>query len=203
MRNSFAFCMLWGALLVFGTPSNSRAMPTESPALVANATNHQTEISSHAGDFYYKSNVYVYRGDVHVDNPQMRLRCELLVVEAPKLEQGKFNRATAETNVVIDWMDDKGLNHATSDKAVYTYTLTNTAAAPEERWETNAIVVLTGSPVVTNSQGVFKADPIIWDRIKDVITSTNFLNMQINQSETNTTPLFEPGAAPKTSPTHK
>jgi lipopolysaccharide export system protein LptA len=170
---------------------------TQAPALVGTATNGPTLIQSDAGQFFLKSNVFVYRGNVRVDNPRMKLTCALLTVEAPKVDTGKFNRATAETNVVIDWMDDKGPNHATSDKAVYTYTLTNTSTTPEEHWETNNFVVLTGNPVVTNVDGTYRADPIVWDRINDVITSTNFLKMQVNPSETNTSSKFET-APPKT-----
>jgi lipopolysaccharide export system protein LptA len=198
MRSIIALCAVLSAGVALAAQTNVLSSPTQSPALVGPATNGPTLIQSQSGQFFLKSNVFIYRGDVRVDNPQMKLTCALLTVEAPKVDEGKFNRATAETNVVIDWVDDKGPNHATSDKAVYTYNLTNTAAAPEEHWETNAFVVLTGNPVVTNLQGTFKADPIIWDRINDVITSTNFLNMQINQTQTNSSGLFETAPASKT-----
>jgi len=137
-----------------------------------------------------KSNVYVYRGDVRVDNPQMKLTCGLLVTESPKLKEGKFDRATAETNVVIDWVDENGTNHATAEKAIYTYSITNIAMAPPSYFETNAIVVLTGHPVVENARGVFRSDPIIWDRIKDIITTTNFNRTDIYQSPSNAAPGF-------------
>ena len=55
----------------------------------------------------------------------MKLRCELLTVKSPELTNGnKFNLAIAETNVIIDWVDEGGTNHATAAKAVYTYVLT-------------------------------------------------------------------------------
>ncbi|HXT13890.1 MAG TPA: hypothetical protein VN873_20235 [Candidatus Angelobacter sp.] len=176
--------------------------PADVPALSGNNTNGPTEITSEQGQFFLKSNVFVYRGNVHVDNPQMKLTCGLLTVEAPTVDVGRFNRATAETNVVINWWDEKGLNHATSDKAVYTYTLTNIAEPPKEDWQTNAIVVLTGHPVVTNSQIVYRSDPLVWDRIHDVITSTNFLDMKIIQNQTNRPSLFDAGT-PKSSPSAK
>lgn len=188
--------------LAIAAQTNNPAAPTESPALVGTATNTPTLITSQSGQFFLKSNVFVYRGNVRVDNPQMKLTCELLTVEAPKVGEGKYNRATAETNVVIDWIDSQGPNHATAEKAVYTYTLTNTALPPAEHWETNAFVVLTGNPVVTNRQQTFRADPIVWDRINDVITSSNFLQQQINQGQTNTSSLFE-STAPKTGPNPK
>lgn len=193
----FGLCLALAAGLAIAAQTNLASAPTESPALVGTATNAPTIIQSESGQFFLRSNVFVYRGDVRVDNPQMKLTCALLTVEAPKVGEGKYNRAVAETNVVIDWIDSQGPNHATADKAVYTYTLTNTALPPAEHWETNAFVVLTGNPVVTNSQQVFRADPIIWDRINDVITSTNFLKQQINQNQTNSSGLFET-TTPKT-----
>ena len=188
-----------------------QSVSIQSPALVGTATNGQTIIHAHQSEIYMKSNVYVWSEAVHVDNPQMQLKCELLTVEAPKLDknQGKYNRATAETNVIIDWTDDKGTNHATSDKAVYTYILTNVAVPPQELWQTNAFVVLTGHAVVTNSQGAYRADPIIWDRIRDVISTTNFQEGTFNKNDTTNPGLFDtkmpndktaPKTAPKTPP---
>src|SRR5689334_25266103 len=67
-----------------------------------------TDIHSHGFQFFMKSNVIIYREDVRIDDPRMKLTCELLTVEAPRLVLGEFKRATAETNVVIDWTDEKG-----------------------------------------------------------------------------------------------
>src|SRR5205814_9596119 len=125
-------CLMLGASFNLVAQTNSGS----SPALSTSSTNapfaevQLTEIHSKSGQFFMKSNVFVYRGDVHIDDPRMKLTSELLTVEAPRLSTGKFNRATAETNVVIDWTDEKGLNHATADKAVYTYTVTNSVEAP-------------------------------------------------------------------------
>jgi lipopolysaccharide export system protein LptA len=203
MRALFILCALLGVEIALAAQTNSPSgASTQSPALVGTATNGPTLIRSDAGQFFLRSNVFVYRGNVRVDNPQMKLTCALLTVEAPKVDTGKFNRATAETNVVIDWTDDKGPNHATSAKAVYTYSLTNTSPTTDEHWETNAFVVLTGNPVVTNVDGTYRSDPIVWDRINDVIISTNSLNMQIDIGHTNTSGMFET-APPKTGATPK
>lgn len=188
IKASLAAVMVAGPF--FAATSSSSAAETDSPALSGISTNSRTVIDSEQGEFLLRSNIFIYRGNVRVDNPQMKLRCELLVTEAPKLKEGKYNRATAETNVVIDWIDDKGPNHATAEKAIYTYALTNTALAPSNHWETNAFVVLIGHPIVTNVQGVFRSDPIVWDRINDIITTTNFQNTEIYQSPTNTAPGF-------------
>src|SRR5215469_7496414 len=153
-----------------------------------------TDIQSSSGEFFMKSNVFIYHGNVRVDDPRMKLTCELLTVEAPKLTNGDhFDRATALTNVVIDWVDDRGPNHATSDKAVYTYVITNVAETTAGKsFETNELVVLSGNPIVTNTSGTFQGDPIYLDRINQTITSPNMLRMRINPTETNkTTGIFE------------
>jgi lipopolysaccharide export system protein LptA len=188
MKIFFAVCAILGVCLVLAAQTTTpQPAPTESPALVGTATNGPTTIRSHFCEIHLKSNMAIYREDVRVDNPQMKLACELLTVEAPKMTAGKFNRATAETNVVIDWTDEKGSpNHATAEKAVYTYALTNIATAPEIQWQTNSIVVLTGHPLVTNVDGTFEGDPIIWDRLSDVVTSPHFQQSTIYQTQTGT-----------------
>lgn len=158
MKHLSLACLFLGAALVLRAQTNTASSTATNSARVprTNAPTEirPTEIQSLSSVFFLRSNVFVYRGDVRVDNPQMKLTCDLLTIEAPKLAPpGKFNRATAETNVVIDWVDDKGTNHATSDKAVYTYVITNVVQAGEApHLDTNAPVVLTGNPVVTNSE---------------------------------------------------
>jgi lipopolysaccharide export system protein LptA len=209
MRISSLVFLMMAALFVVKAQTN-----TATPVVGTNATPlaarsnaptelRPTEIQSKSCQFFMKSNVYVYRENVRIDNPQMKLACELLTVEAPKMTNGnRFNRATAVTNVVIDWVDENGTNHATSDMAVYTYVISNlTDGQALPHFETNATVVLTGSPVVTNRMGTWEGDPLNWDRINGVITSPNMKRMTINQGETNTSSLFEP-PAPKPSKTN-
>ncbi len=207
MRTFFVFCCALGTCCFLAAQTYMPSAPGESAALSGNGTNGLTEIrSDNGGEFYYKLKTYIYRGNVRVDNPQMKLTCELLTIESPEFEQGKFNRATAETNVVIDWMDESGTNHATADKAVYTYVLTNLATLPEVRWQTNATVVLTGNPYVVGGRGTFRGDPINWDRVNDVISSPNALDMTIKQDKSSnaptspfdtTTPKSKPAPKPK------
>src|SRR6185312_16254537 len=163
MRNFFAVCVAAGAAGFLCAKLYAQSAPSDSPALSGTSTNGQTTIlSDNGGEFYYKLKTYIYRGNVRVDNPQMKLTCELLTIDAPEFEDGKFNRAVAETNVVIDWVDENGTNHATSQKAVYTYIFTNLAKLPEKHYVTNCTVVLTGSPVVVGSRGTMRWDPIVW-----------------------------------------
>jgi lipopolysaccharide export system protein LptA len=193
MRTFFVFCMALGAGCFLVARTNAQPTPGDSPALSGTSTNGQTEIrSDNGGEFYYRLKTYIYRGNVRVDDPKMKLRCELLTVESPELTNGnKFNLAIAETNVVIDWTDESGTNHATADKAVYTYVLTNSATPPEERWQTNATVVLSGNPYVVGGRGTYRGDPINWDRINDVISSPNAVDMIIKADKTNSPGLFD------------
>jgi hypothetical protein len=204
MRTFFVFCLALGACGFLVAQTNTPSTASDSPALAGVTGRGQTEIlSDNGGEFYYKLKTYIYRGNVRVDNPQMKLRCELLTVKSPELTNGnKFNLAVAETNVVIDWVDEGGTNHATAAKAVYTYVMTNLATFPEERWQTNAVVVLTGDPFVVGSRGTFRGDPIIWDRINDVISSPNALDMKINPNQTNAPGMFDT-ALPKDKPAVK
>lgn len=201
MRTFFAIGLAAGAACSLCVQARAQAAPAESPTLFGTSTNSETEIlSDKGGEFYYKLKTYIYRGNVRVYNPQMTLTCELLTIESPEMKEGKFNRATAETNVVIDWVDDNGTNHATADRAVYTYVLTNLATLPEQHWETNALVVLSGHPYVTNKVGTWEGDPITWDRIRDVISTPAIQKSVIHQ--TNSSGMFSPGAPTKTnSPT--
>jgi lipopolysaccharide export system protein LptA len=203
-------CLVLGACYALKAQTNSGTLIISTNAPSVSQTNEPaeirpTEIQSSSGQFFMKSNVFVYRGDVRVDNPEMKLRCELLTIEAPKLASGKFNRATAETNVVIDFVNgtppNRTTNHATAEKAVYTSTVTNIAEPPALQWQTNSLIVLTGNPVVTNVQGTFQGDPIVMDRIADTITSPNFLHMTVNQSTSNSPSFFET-PAPNSSQPH-
>ena len=200
MRILLFICLIFAVQLALRAQSNSTSVVSDTnAALAATVTNaptelRATEIQSKSCQFFMRSNVFIYRDDVHIDNPQMKLACELLTVEAPKMTNGnRFNRATAETNVVIDWVDDNGTNHATSDMAVYTYVITNLASgAAEPHFETNATIVLTGNPVVTNQSTIVYGDPIIWDRINGKISSPNFHRQFIIPGQTNTSAIFEP-----------
>jgi len=118
-----------------------------------------TLISSESADFDLAGHEATYRGHVRVDDPQMKLACEQLVADVPQAG-GHVNHLVAETNVVIDFADNKGqTNHATGDKAVYVYR--------EQDSVTNESVTLTGNPQpqVEDAQGVQVGDVITWDRV--------------------------------------
>ena len=98
------------------------------------------------------------RGNVRVNYPDMNLTCALLIAELPE-SGGRISHIVAETNVVIDATDSKGQPiHATSDRAVYVYTVQNGV--------TNETITLTGNsqPQIVIPEGTNIADVIIWDR---------------------------------------
>jgi lipopolysaccharide export system protein LptA len=107
----------------------------------------------------------IYRGRVRVDDPQMKLACEKLVADVPQAG-GHVNHIVAETNVVIDFLDNRGkTNHATADKAVYVYA--------EQGGATNETVTLTGNPQMENEQGTLTGDVIVWDRLNNRLSASN------------------------------
>jgi lipopolysaccharide transport protein LptA len=124
-----------------------------------------TRVDSDTADFDMTGHKAVYRGHVRVDDPQMKLTCVLLVADLPP-EGGRVDHIVAETNVVIDSVDEKGqTNHATSDRAVYIYNVQNGV--------TSETVTLTGNAKVENAQGWLTGEPIVWDRANNSLHAQN------------------------------
>jgi lipopolysaccharide export system protein LptA len=127
-----------------------------------------TIITAHIGEFTQRR--AIYSGDVHVDNPQMKLTCEWLAADLP--QSGQINHIVAETNVVIDFFGDKGQRwHAGGDKAVYNYSVQNGV--------TNKIITLTGNAAVTNFTGTnvnfaFTGEPIYLNLLKKTVHAENY-----------------------------
>ena len=141
-------------------------------------------ISAESNDFDSDTRKVIYRGHVRVDmdNLQMKLACEWLEVDLPG--QGRHvDHIVAETNVVIDHVDDKGQTiHATSGKAVYFYEAQNGA--------TNETIMLTGNSQVKTGYGPQAGDTItgdtiifIWDHVKNQIFVTG--HVKTSQSGSN------------------
>jgi lipopolysaccharide transport protein LptA len=124
-----------------------------------------TVITSERADFDLAAKHAIYRGNVRVDDPQMKLTCEELTADLPKTG-GHIDHLVALTNVVMDSVDDKGqTNHATSDKAVYDYKVVNGV--------TNEIVTLTGNARVESAEDSMTGEPIIWNRMNNTIHAEN------------------------------
>jgi len=134
-----------------------------------------TLIDSVTADFDLTARRAVYRGNVRVNDPQMKLTCEELTADLPQAG-GHIDHLLALTNVVMDSVDEKGqTNHATSDKAVYIYNVVNGV--------TNETVTLTGNAKVESTQGWMTGEPIIWDRAKNSMHAEN-QQMQLRQNIT-------------------
>jgi lipopolysaccharide transport protein LptA len=124
-----------------------------------------TRIDSEGADFDMAGHKAVYHGNVRVDDPQMKLTSARLVADLPPAG-GRVDHIVAETNVVIDFTDEKGQTmHATSDKAVYFYNVQNGA--------TNETVTLTGNAKIENVQGWLTGEPIVWNRANNRVTAEN------------------------------
>jgi lipopolysaccharide transport protein LptA len=124
-----------------------------------------TLITSDSADFDLSGHEATYHGHVRVDDPQMKLACERLVADVPQ-SGGHVNHIVAETNVVIDFLDNRGrTNRATGDKAVYVYA--------DQGGTTNETVTLTGNPQMENEQGTLTGDVIVWDRLNNRLSASN------------------------------
>ena len=138
---------------------------TNTPVAKPQPPRAPTKIESESVDFDLTARRAIYRGRVRVEDPEMKLNCEWLIADLPQ-EGGRINHIVAETNVVIDFTDDKGQTmHATGDKMVYDYAVQNGA--------TNETVTLTGNPELENAQGKFTGDVIVWDRARNHLDITN------------------------------
>jgi lipopolysaccharide transport protein LptA len=140
--------------------TNVSAMPK--PTRAMNAVTH---ISSVSAEFDLVARRAVYRSNVRVDDPQMKLTCEQLTADLPQ-SGGHVDHLVALTNVVMDSVDEKGqTNHATSDMAVYDYKVQNGV--------TNETITLTGNAMAETAQVILWGEPILYDRIKGTLTATN------------------------------
>ncbi|HMP81656.1 MAG TPA: LptA/OstA family protein [Verrucomicrobiota bacterium] len=135
------------------------------PTSSAPAQKAPTQIFSDTVDFDLGTHVAVYRGNVRVDDPQMRLWCDLLTATAPAAG-GRIESIIAETNVILIATDDKGeTNRATGDKLVYTYKVTDGV--------TNELAVLTGNPMIEKPDVTISGDVIEWDRANNKLLVKN------------------------------
>lgn len=119
-----------------------------------------TEIFCDKFDYNTKTRVAVYQGHVRVNDPQMKLTGEILTASLPE-KGGRPNHIVAETNVIIDFVENGQQTHATGDKAVYDEKITGAI--------TNAVMELTGNPKLERTNGWMSADIITMDRGAGVI----------------------------------
>ena len=128
----------------------------------AMSTSHApTIITSERADFDLAERHAVYRSNVRVDDPQMKLTCEEMTADLPQ-SGGQINHLVALTNVVMDSVDEKGqTKHATSDKAIYDYNVVNGV--------TNETVTLTGNAKVKDGPNWMTGEPITFNLVNHAI----------------------------------
>jgi lipopolysaccharide transport protein LptA len=133
-----------------------------------------------------------YTENVVVTDPQMKLTCEWLQANLP-VNGGRMTNIVAQTNVVMDFTDEKGQKtRATGDQAVYYFHVENGI--------TNETVTLTanppGKPKVVQEQNTMTGDAIIWDRTTDQVRVTGhfqgiYLPNTNSPAGTNSKPIFQ------------
>jgi lipopolysaccharide transport protein LptA len=165
--------------------TNAPAVSTNKPAAnpPAKAASCPTQINSDGAEFDLNAHRAVYHGNVVVERPDVKLTCGWLVVDVPPAG-GRLNRVVAETNVVIDFTDEKGQKyHVTSAKAVYDLKVENAV--------TNETVTFTGSPKVETVQSTIESEPMVWDRVKNKFsfTAPKMISREMPGSQTNGAPM--------------
>ena len=154
---------------------------TNAPATKPKPSRPPTKIESDRVDFDLTARRAIYHGHVRVDDPAMKLTCADLTADLPQ-DGGHIDHIIAETNVVVDFTDEKGQTmHATGDKMVYVYSVQNGA--------TSETVTMTGNPELENAQGKSTGDVIVWDRARNHLDITNpkiVFRQSINSATTNT-----------------
>lgn len=159
---TFYHIVLLALVCCVSAPAQSNVLES---ALPARGTNAETQIDSHHAEFDLAARRAVYQGNVRVNDPQLRLTCELLTVELPQ-SGGRPEHLVALTNVVMDSVDEKGgTNHATSDKAVYDYVVKDGV--------TNEIITLSGHARAENAQVILYGEPITYNRQTGSLTAQN------------------------------
>lgn len=115
-----------------------------------------TEINSDAADFDMNIHQAIYRGHVVVVDPQVRMMCAWMLVDLPT-GGDHLNHVLAVTNVVVDFVDQKGqTNHVTAAQAVYDYKVVGAV--------TNETVTFSGNPIVEMPTMTIYSEPLVWDR---------------------------------------
>ncbi len=153
--------------------------------LAAAATNEPPKLSihsDHGGTFDMAHYRTIYHGHVTVDDLRMHLTSAWLAADLPH-NNNPDRQVVAATNVVMTFIDDKGLtNHATSDRAVYHY--------HEAGAVTNATITLSGHAKLWTDKINLAGEPLVWDLVKQELSSTNwtttFSHDFINLNSTNT-----------------
>jgi lipopolysaccharide export system protein LptA len=146
----FLFMMMVGSVVLAQTnlPATKAKVPAKPKG--------PTEINSDAADFDMNIHQAIYRGHVLVADPQVRMTCAWMLVDLPT-GGDHLNHVLAVTNVVVDFVDQKGqTNHVTAAQAVYDYKVVGAV--------TNETVTFSGNPIVEMPTMTIYSEPLVWDR---------------------------------------
>ncbi len=172
--------MLGGGIAVAQTNAPATNAPAHSAAM-------DIDITSDQGEFDQTTRQMFYRGHVVVTDPQVRLTCAQLTVTLPTQKARHLERVLAETNVVMDYVDDQGEKyHITAAQGTYDYAVVNSV--------TNETVTFAGSPKVvwggTNSSGEpmnwMTGEPIYYVRVNGQKGRFRGINPQIHSEQSAT-----------------
>jgi lipopolysaccharide export system protein LptA len=158
IMNKIIFLLMAGLCGRLAAQTNAPlVLPVAAPAAKAPARpKPPTEIDSDSADFDLNSHQAIYRNHVVVVDPKVRMTCEWMLVDLPQGGE-HLNHVVASTNVVVDFIDNKGqTNHVTAAQAVYDYKVVGAV--------TNETVTFTGNPVVEMPTMTIFSEPLVWDR---------------------------------------
>ena len=150
---------LWPLLILLAVVARPVSAQTNAPNLFS-------YIHSDSGAFALEKAQAIYRGNVRVDDPKLKLRCAWLVADLPN--GTNFNRhVVALTNVVMDLAS--GTNqawHVTCDQAVYDFRLVGAA--------TNETVTISGHARAESSQIIEEGEPLVYDMVSQEFTGSDY-----------------------------
>ena len=145
----------------------------------------ETDIISKRASFDMKTSTIIYQGDVRIKDPRMDLSCEVLTVKLAPEGGGKIESSIAETNVVIDFIDEKGQRiHATGGKVIYRYTVTPTS--------TNDVMELMDNPLLHTSEVDWSGGVISFDRINNTVKGDHSRVIIRQPAGTTNSPILGP-----------
>lgn len=166
------------SLLLLGLMTTSVARAQTAPSPTSHPASNQpkikrggdTRIQAQHGEYDLVARTVVYTGNVHIDNPDMKLRCAK-ITSYSTAASGHPYKIVAEsdstfTNVLIDMLDEHGqTNHVTGKLAVYEFHVQNGV--------TNETVTVTGDPHLSSPMMRGTADSLRWDRATGHMSADN------------------------------
>jgi lipopolysaccharide transport protein LptA len=159
---------------------------------VPTAAGKDIEISSRKGEFDLKAKTAVYSGGVRVEGQGMLLTCETLTAKLPATGN-RLESFVGESNVVVNFVDEKGQKtHATGEKLVYTFAVSETT--------TNETIELQGNPVLETPQGPMTGKAMIYDRTTSKLRVDQPNAVLRPETAGKTNQVVSPANAPETQP---